>query len=241
MIAMGWDCGGHRRGKAPGRYGGGMQTVSFSASKQARTGTHLMVMLHGYGSDEGDMEVLFPALPDGVTGAAVRGGFPVGDEFGWYLLAPDLSAATADVLEAATSLFTWLDGELAAGGYTGVSLLGFSQGMAMASTLLRLRPAAFTAAVGLSGFIIESELLAMAEPLSEPRPFFWGRDRDDWVIHSGAISFTSGWLERNTVLTARTYPGMGHATGAEEMRDIEVFLRRYVAGQPCDDREYKGA
>jgi phospholipase/carboxylesterase len=209
-----------------------MHIESWSAPEDARAGTHLLVMLHGYGADEAGMVRLFPSLPAGVTGVAVRGSFPVGDSFGWFLLDPYLSSDTSEVLEAASALLARVDRIRAAGSFTGVSLLGFSQGMAMATTLLRLRPAGFDAVVGLSGFVAENELLAMAEPLAQPVPYFWGRDRNDWVINEDAILHTENWLRENTALTARTYPGMGHSIGTEEVRDVGIFLRRYVAPQP---------
>ncbi|MET4060629.1 phospholipase/carboxylesterase [Arthrobacter sp. UYP6] len=216
-----------------------MYNVLWSAPAKNRPGTHLLVMLHGYGTDEHSLAGLFPALPAGITGASLRGTFPVGDSHGWFLLDPYLQSGTAEVLEAAAGVFSWLDRVRAEGSFTGVSLLGFSQGMAMAGTLLRLRPAAFTSVVGLSGFITENELLAMAEPLPEPVPFFWGRDRNDWVINEDAILHTQKWLTENTALTARTYPGMGHAIDREEVRDVSIFLRSYVLPKAQDDVKNK--
>ncbi|MCC3268970.1 phospholipase [Arthrobacter gengyunqii] len=216
-----------------------MQNVLWSAPAEVRPGTHLLVMLHGYGTDEHSMARLFPSIPAGITSAALRGTFPVGDSHGWFLLDPYLQSDTGAVLEAAAGIFTWLDRVRAEGAFTGVSMLGFSQGMAMATTLLRLRPQGFDAVVGLSGFVAENELLAMAEPLPKPVPYFWGRDRDDWVINEDAIAATRNWLAENTALTARTYPGMGHTVGAEEARDIGIFLRRYVVSKAHADRENK--
>ncbi|MBO0909272.1 alpha/beta hydrolase [Arthrobacter sunyaminii] len=216
-----------------------MRNVLWSAPADARRGTHLLVMLHGYGTDEHSLARLFPSIPAGITAAALRGTFPVGDSHGWFLLDPYLQSDTAEVLEAAAAVFTWLDRTMAGGSFTGVSLLGFSQGMAMATTLLRLRPGRFESVVGLSGFVAENELLAMAEPLPEPVPYFWGRDRDDWVINEDAVLGTQDWLEKNTALTARTYPGMGHNIGADELRDVSLFLRRYVVAQPRPDGEDK--
>ncbi|WP_066300775.1 alpha/beta hydrolase [Arthrobacter luteolus] len=205
-----------------------MHHLIWSAPAAERPGTHLLVMLHGYGSDETAMQALFHSLPPGITGVALRGKFHVGESFGWFLLDPMLDSDAAEVLQAGSELLATISTLEQQGSFTGVSLLGFSQGMALAVTALRLRPAAFTSAVGLSGFVVESELLAMAEPLTPKVPFFWGRDRADWVIHSEAIAAAGRWLELNTLLTARTYPGMGHRIESDEMRDIAVFLRRFA-------------
>ena len=59
-------------------------------------------------------------------------------------------------------------------------------------------------------------------------PFFWGRDRADLVINDDATDYTAAWLDDHTRLTARTYPGMGHAMSAAEMVDVSAFLRHYV-------------
>ncbi|MCC9205583.1 alpha/beta hydrolase [Arthrobacter sp. zg-Y769] len=206
-----------------------MENVTWSARVDRRRGRELVVLLHGYGSGEQAMERLFIALPESAVGAAVRGPLDVGGASGWFLLDPLLNSDTTEVLEAALSLLAWLDRARTEYGFTGITLAGFSQGMAMAGTLLRLRPRDFRAVVGLSGFIARNELLAASEPLPVRVPFFWGRDRQDWVINADAVNYTAQWLEENVALTARTYSGMGHSIGADEISDVAVFLRRYLA------------
>ncbi|WP_308206306.1 alpha/beta hydrolase [Arthrobacter zhaoxinii] len=211
------------------RYAEPMENVTWSEPADRRRGRELVVLLHGYGSGEQAMERLFTALPASAVGAAVRGPLDVGGTSGWFLLDPLLNSDTSEVLESALRLLAWLDRIRAEEEFTGISLVGFSQGMAMAGTLLRLRPRDFRAVVGLSGWIARNELLAAAEPLPARVPFFWGRDRQDWVINADAVAYTREWLEENAALTARTYSGMGHTIGAGEVSDVAVFLRRYLA------------
>ncbi|WP_336715905.1 alpha/beta hydrolase [Arthrobacter sp. USHLN218] len=205
-----------------------METAAWSRPAEERAGTDLLVMIHGYGSSEERLLPLFEVLPPNVTGVAPRGHFDVGGKHGWFLLDPFLTSDFAEVVGSANRVFEWLDPILEAGSFRSVSLLGFSQGMAMATTLLRLRPAAFRAAVGLSGFVLDHDLLALTDELDGSLPFFWGRDADDVVIHGDAIQYSADWLEAHTRVTARTYPGMGHNIGAEEMRDVGIFLRVYL-------------
>jgi phospholipase/carboxylesterase len=207
-----------------------MAAEAWSRPEAARAGTWLLVMLHGYGSSEEKLLPLFSVLPPDVTAVALRGHFDVGGSFGWFLLDPLLRPDFTAVLDSANRVFGWLDPVLAAGNFAGVGLLGFSQGMALATTLLRLRPRAFQAAVGLSGFVVENELLAQADEPDTAVPFFWGRDVRDAFIHAGAVRYTAGWLAAHTRLTARTYPAMGHRIGADEVRDVGIFLRHYLAG-----------
>jgi phospholipase/carboxylesterase len=98
----------------------------------------------------------------------------------------------------------------------------------MASTLLRLHPREYKAVVGLSGFVLDNELLALTDSFDPKPPFFWGRDKADLVINEDAIAHTADWLEKNTLLTARTYPGMGHAMSKAEMVDVSAFLKHYA-------------
>lgn len=205
-----------------------METVLFSRREQDRDGTPLLVMLHGYGSDEKAMAALFDAMPRGFTCAAPRAPRDISGDYGWFLLDYFLANDFAEVVGSATGLLAWLDTVSAR--HSSVSLLGYSQGMAMATTLLRLRPSAFTAAVGLSGFVLHNELLAAGEPLTTKIPFYWARDPADLVIHPDATAFTADWLSDNTELTQARYEGLGHNTGPTELHDVSAFLTGHVPG-----------
>ena len=203
-----------------------METVVWSKPASERAGTPLLVMMHGYGRDESRMVNLFDHVPAEFTCAALRAPMPIADGYGWFLLDYFLTNDFADVITAANSVLTWIDS--VKDGHSSVSLLGYSQGMAMASTLLRLRPQAFPAVVGLSGFVLNNDLLGLGESFDVRPPFFWGRDKADLVINDDAIEYTAEWLEAHTQLTARTYPGMGHGMCKAEMVDVSAFLRHYV-------------
>ncbi|MDI3329906.1 MAG: esterase [Micrococcus sp.] len=230
--------------------------VVWSRPAEQRPGTDLVVVIHGYGANEvRAAQAYFGMLPEGSTGLAVRGGFeidagayPVADgldglgsgpggpdpgAWGWFLLDYFLTNDFAEVVASAHRVFDLLDAEeIAEAGFRSVALLGHSQGMAMASTVYRLRPEAFDCVVGLSGFVLSNPLLATLDSPPEgpgPRPFFWGRDVEDLVINPDAIAFTADWLEEHTQLTARTYEGMGHGTSAEEARDVRIFLKHALA------------
>jgi phospholipase/carboxylesterase len=205
-----------------------METVVWSKPEAERDGTPLLVMMHGYGTDESRMVRLFEHLPAEFTCAALRAPKVIGDHYGWFLLDYFLANDFADVITATNKVHVWINS--VKGQHSSVSLLGYSQGMAMASTLLRLHPADYLATVGLSGFVLENELLALTDSFTSPPPFFWGRDKADLVINGDATAYTDEWLNENTQLTARTYPGMGHAMSKTEMVDVSAFLRHYVLG-----------
>ncbi|WP_306415711.1 alpha/beta hydrolase [Arthrobacter livingstonensis] len=151
-----------------------METVAWSRPHAERAGTPLLLMLHGYGSSEKRMAELFSAMPDGFTCAAPRGPLDVGGDWGWFLLDYFLDNDFAEVVGAASTLLAWLDTVAQRHRFSSVSILGFSQGMAMGTTLMRLRPLAFTAGVGLSGFALDNGLLAAMEPLEPKMPVLLG-------------------------------------------------------------------
>ncbi|MGG5172932.1 alpha/beta hydrolase [Pseudarthrobacter sp. J1738] len=203
-----------------------MQNVLWSKPEESRAGTPLLVMLHGYGSDETRMSKLFEHLPPEFTCAALRGPKEIAEGYGWFLLDYFLTNDFAEVISATHQVSSWINSVRE--NHSSVSLLGYSQGMAMASTLLRLKPTDYRAVVGLSGFVLENELLALSESFDAPPPFFWGRDKADFVINEDATAHTEEWLNNNTQLTARSYPGMGHNMSKTEMADVSAFLRHYV-------------
>lgn len=203
-----------------------METVVWSKLEDQRAGTPLLVMMHGYGTDESRMVRLFEYLPPEFTFAALRAPMPIGDHYGWFLLDYFLANDFADVISVTGTVHGWINS--VRGQHTSVSLMGYSQGMAMASTLLRLHPRDYAAVVGLSGFVLDNDLLALTDEFETRPPFFWGRDKADLVINEDATAYTGEWLEAHTLLTARTYPGMGHAMSKAEMADVGAFLRHYV-------------
>ena len=126
--------------------------VIWNNEPQDRAGTPLVVMFHGYGSYEEDLMALSFALPQGYTYASVRAPQRAGMGFQWFPLAADLAFTTDAVVAAAETVIEWLREESQQ--HTHVFLLGFSQGMAMATTVARHAPELVDAVVGMSGFVV---------------------------------------------------------------------------------------
>lgn len=196
--------------------------VIWSAPERERAGRPLIVLLHGYGSHEGDLFSLSPALPLAPVVASLRAPLAESGGYAWWSLqgqAPGEPDASA-VDDAAQAVLDWLDTQ----DYTSVSTLGFSQGGAVALQLLRLAPRRFRAAVCLSGFIGSAEhdgdaLLAELTP-----PVFWGRGTADRVIPAAAIARTAEWMPGHTDPTIRIYEDLPHSISREELTDFTAFL-----------------
>ncbi|GAA3655347.1 alpha/beta hydrolase [Microbacterium marinilacus] len=193
-------------------------------------GRPLLVLLHGYGSDERDLFALTPHLPAGFAVAAVRA--PLAPPFpapghSWYPIEGLEGRDASWVTRAAERLIEWIDG--VAGGATSVGLLGFSQGGAVSLQALRLAPERFSFAVNLSGYATPGELPGDAELAELRPPVFWGRGALDEVIPDPLVLHTTEWLPGHSDLVGRIYPDLRHAVSQQELADVQVFLEKRLA------------
>lgn len=202
--------------------------VLWSASERDRAGRPLLVLMHGYASDEADLFGIAAYLPLEPVIASVRAPIPEGPGFAWfsrYTNVPgDPLGTNADA--AALAVLAWLDEQPA----TPTGLLGFSQGGAMALQLLRLAPERFDYAVQLSGFAVQGEQQGDARLAERRPPVFWGRGTLDEAIPATSIARTAEWLPTHSDLDARIYEGMGHAISSRELADISAFIRPNLPG-----------
>lgn len=182
----------------------------------------LLVLMHGRGSHEHDLFALAPLLPPEAVVVSLRAPLPLGDNFSWFPVAEPGMPSPVAAAAATEAVLEWLDTVGAPGP---IWLLGFSQGGAMVTQLLRFAPERFAAYVNLSGFSIGGELPGDARLETLRPPVFWGRDPADPVITRAAVDRTDEWLPAHSTLTKREYPGIGHSISREELADVSAFLR----------------
>ncbi len=188
----------------------------------------LLLLLHGYASDEHDLIRLAPHLPGTVVCASPRAPLHTQPGIGgyqWYehsLSMPAPEAATAST----AAVLSWLDqleGRVV-GGFRHVAVLGFSQGGAMAIELMRAAPHRFTAIVNCAGYAISGTRSGDAALATQPIPTLWVRDTADPVITPEKIANTSAWLPQHSQLTELHYPNTGHSISPQAISDINTFL-----------------
>ncbi len=198
--------------------------VLWSTPERERAGRPLLVLLHGYGSHEGDLFGLSPQLPLQPVIASVRAPLRAGSGYAWFPFSTEEAPVAGTADDTTRALLEWLDTTTS----TSVGLLGFSQGGAMALQLLRHAPTRFAYAVVLAGFAIDEggvdADLAAASP-----PVFWGRGTSDQVIPAELVAHTQHWLPAHSTLTERTYEDLGHGVSATELGDVSDFIRRQLA------------
>lgn len=202
--------------------------VLWSAEPAERADRPLLVLLHGYGSDERDLFGLVPYLPERFVVAAVRAPLPPPfptPGFSWYPIEGLAGRDPSQVTIAAEEFLTWLDGVR---GEQPVGLLGFSQGGAVALQSLRLRPQDIAFAVNLSGYATPGALASDAALAEVRPPVFWGRGSHDETIPAALIEHTVQWLPEHVELSGRVYPGLTHSVSEDELRDVRVFLEKQL-------------
>lgn len=190
-----------------------------------RDGRPVVVLLHGYGSDERDLFALARQLPDAFVYAAVRA--PLGmpwpqPGYAWYPIEGLESRDAVRTTDGARRFLEWL--AQAVGEDQKVGLIGFSQGGAVALQAMRLVPERFAFCANLSGYATPGELEGDAALAERRPPVFWGRGTLDAVIPEALVVHTTDWLPRHADLVGRIYPGLGHAVSPGELDDLSRFL-----------------
>ena len=199
--------------------------VIWSAPERERAGRPLLVLLHGYGSHEGDLFQLSPRLPLGPVIASVRAPLAANGGWAWFSFRDRGldEPVPAEIDDAARAVLDWLDTLR----FTSVSLLGFSQGAVTALQAMRLEPERFRAITALSGFVASGTHAGDAELEAGRPPVFWGRGTLDGVIPTAAIERTAEWLPKHSSATIRIYENLGHSLSTEELTDIVAFLNEH--------------
>lgn len=217
----------------------------------------LLVLMHGFGSFEGDLIGLAPQLPPGFVCASPRAPHtapePIVNGFSWWPMQvspegavvrqpPPTEFVGSGPHGGASAVLAWLDaleGRIAAresvavapgaGSSLGpVAIMGFSQGGCLVTSLLRLQPNRFSCGVNCSGFVAAGAFDGDAALAATRPPMFWGGDPHDPIIGPERIAELAEWAPRHTTLEAREYAGIAHSISADELRDIAAFLAAQV-------------
>jgi phospholipase/carboxylesterase len=196
--------------------------VLWSAPERQRAERPLLLLLHGYGSHEGDLFGFAPYLPLSPVLASVRAPLPEGPGFAWFPLSGQVTLAQlSDSVDAATdALVEWIGTT----GATKVGVLGFSQGGAMGLQLMRAAPELVDFVVSIAGFVLPGDRPGDAQLRETRPPVFWGRGTLDSVIPRDAVAYTQSWLPEHATLDERIYEGLAHSVSETELRDVVAFL-----------------
>ncbi|MEX1256706.1 MAG: alpha/beta hydrolase-fold protein [Gemmatimonadota bacterium] len=202
----------------------------------ARDGSPLVVLLHGRGSDEHDLQGIVSFLPPDAILVTPRAPFPgapwgYGPGWAWYRYSGGRRVADETLEEGLTALDDFLD-TLGANlpVRPGPKILGgFSQGGTMGLAWALSRPGQLSGVAVLSGFLVESPVVEMGPGSAAGLEVFWGHGRADPNIPFTMAEESRRILgEAGAVLDTVDHPG-GHQISPGELRAFRRWLDRVAA------------
>jgi len=195
--------------------------TKFSSGDTDDTAKHVVLFLHGYGADERDLPELMSYLPD-LPWYSPRAPIDLGGAYSWYMAEDVLKPTFTDVDESTAALWAWIDEYIPKG--TKLILIGFSQGVLMATQLLRTRPERISGTAILSGFMAVGELPTDSQ-LGKAKPkVIYCRGSEDQRITKEEIASLNTWLQTKTRAITKTYAGLGHSVDGRVMKDVAQYI-----------------
>ncbi len=189
----------------------------------------LLILLHGYGSNEQDLMGLAPHLDERLYIVSARAPLDLGGAYAWYHLAGVPGNLIADRATRAESLsllqkFVPQVIERTCANPRQVYLLGFSQGCVMSMSVALLMPDVIAGVVALSGYLDDAVLPEVDVARLKGLAVLWQHGTDDGVIPVAQGRAAKTWLEQTPVdLTYVEYP-TGHVIHPQGFAVIQNWL-----------------
>ena len=202
----------------------------------AGEGTSLVVLVHGYGADGGDLlglaDPLMPHMPGTVFLAPDAPESCIANPAGYqwfpipWLDGSDPEAAETGMAAAAADLNAFLDAAMTAEGVTPdrVILLGFSQGTMMSLQIAPRRAQALAGVVGFSGRLLMPEALE-DEVISCPPVLLIHGDRDEVVPPESLPEAAQALQAAGFNVYAHVSKDMAHGIAPDGLNLAAAFMR----------------
>lgn len=185
----------------------------------------LLVLLHGYGSDENDLFGLSPYLDPRFALLSIRAPRRYPPGYGWYdvtFTEAGISVDETHLPDSAEGLLALLEQAKA----EKIALIGFSQGAAVALYLLLTRPERFVGAAALSGHVPETGWRHRApDDALSGKPIFVAHGTRDAVVPVAAGRDAREKLSALPVQLVYKEYAMAHEISGETLSDLVEWLK----------------
>ena len=191
-------------------------------------GAPLLVLMHGYGSDEQDMIGLVPSLDSRLFCVSVRA--PHRLDFGgfaWFNIERGPEGIRFDFTEALESLeqvFALIAVLQAEYRFASVFIAGFSQGASMALAAALKRPRIFAGVLAMSG-VCGPEILPDDPALLRGLQVFISHGRQDSIIPIAQARASKDLLDPLGLDLSYTEYDMPHGINAQCLEDVDAWLK----------------
>ena len=200
---------------------------------QSGKNSDILIMLHGYGSNEKDLMQLAPLLDENLRFISPRASLQLAPEmYGWFPVEFTHEGITIDrnaARKAKEALLEFLHHiiEEYAARENKIWLMGFSQGAVMSYLTALAQPTLLHGVVALSGQLPESSSLLNADPAAfRAIPFLVVHGLYDDVLPVTNGRRSESWLEKHVdTLTYREY-AMGHEVNNDTLELVRKWFHR---------------
>jgi phospholipase/carboxylesterase len=201
-------------------------------------GKPLVILMHGYGSNELDLFALYTGLPADYTYLSVRAPITLAPgRFQWFRQTSnerDYNGETADLTQSTHTLSSFID--QAVNKYhppaRKVYLVGFSQGAMMSYELALRAPEKVGGIAALSGKILPvlRNELKNTQGFGNLAVFIGHGTADQRIPLAGATQADEFLRQHGLQAVMRTYPGLTHSINLQEIADLKGWLLERNAG-----------
>ena len=192
----------------------------------------LLIMLHGYGSNEKDLFSFSDALPDQYTIVSLRAPINIGMGFAWYDISFDQEGNKIYDREMAIktknsliNCINILNKELQTDPFS-VTLMGFSQGAILSNAIALTNPSGIKNVICLSGGV-DKEIIELSKKNLKSLSFYFSHGINDSILPFNQAKNSLEFLKNNNVnFEFESYP-IGHGVSPENFKSMLRWLIKH--------------
>jgi phospholipase/carboxylesterase len=188
----------------------------------------VILLLHGWTGDENSMWIFASRLPNKALIISPRGLFITRKTgYSWHPEIPTSWPLVDDFTPAMESLYEEISSRnIADGNFDELSILGFSQGAALAYTMAIMHPERVSSLAGLSGFLPDSAYNWLGPNRFNGLPVFIAHGTNDDLVPVERARKCVGFLQDAGANVIYCEDNVSHKLSAKCFRGLEAFYQK---------------